>query len=202
MTARTRNPEMTRNSIIDAAEKVFLDKGYGEASMSQIADEAGVTKSLLHHYFGSKENLWTEVKTRRFAVYADHQLSMLEGADPSADLLMESMKTYFHFLNDNPEMVRILVWFFLERQHGECMDLDRGLMDAGAAKISEGQDRGDIRADLNPHFLLFTMVGIVEHWFQVRAHVMDHLKDADPEAVDKAYLEDVVKIFFEGILPR
>ena len=69
MTARTRNPEATRAAILDAAEKIFLGKGYGEASMSQIAAEAGVTKSLLHHYFGSKENLWTEVKTRRFSIY-------------------------------------------------------------------------------------------------------------------------------------
>ena len=75
MTARTRNPEATRAAILDAAEKVFLDKGYGETSMSQIAAEAAVTKSLLHHYFGSKDNLWTKVKTRRFAVYADHQLA-------------------------------------------------------------------------------------------------------------------------------
>ena len=202
MTARTRNPEVTRTAILDAAEKVFLDKGYGETSMSAIATEAAVTKSLLHHYFGSKDNLWTEVKTRRFAVYADHQLAMLEGADPDVNLLMESMKAYFHFLKDNPEMVRILVWFFLERQQGVCMDLDQGLMDAGAAKIVEGQARGDIRADINPHFLLFTMVGIVEHWFQVRAHVLDHLEGADPDAVDQAYLGDVVKIFFEGILPR
>ena len=202
MTARTRNPEATRTAILDAAEKVFLDKGYGEASMSQIAAQAGVTKSLLHHYFGSKENLWTEVKIRRFSVYADHQLAMLEGADPDVNLLMESMKTYFHFLKDNPEMVRILAWVFLERQQDTCMTMDQGLMEAGAAKVAEGQARGEIRADINPHFILFTMVGIVQHWFQDRAHVLERLDGADPDAVDQAYLGDVVKIFFEGILPR
>jgi TetR/AcrR family transcriptional regulator len=170
--------------------------------MSQIATEAAVTKSLLHHYFGSKENLWTEVKTRRFAVYADHQLAMLERADSDVNLLMESMKTYFHFLKDNPEMVRILAWVFLERQQDTCMTMDQGLMEAGAAKVAESQARGEIRADLNPHFILFTMVGIVQHWFQDRAHVLERLDGVDPDAVDQAYLGDVVKIFFEGILPR
>ncbi len=202
MTARTRNPEVTRTAILDAAEKVFLEKGYGEASMSAIANEAAVTKSLLHHYFGSKDNLWTEVKIRRFAVYADHQLAMLEGADPDVNLLRESMKTYFHFLKDNPEMVRILAWVFLERQQDTCMMMDQGLMEAGAAKVAESQARGEIRADINPHFILFTMVGIVQHWFQDRGHVLERLDGADPDAVDQAYLGDVVKIFFEGILPR
>ncbi len=202
MTARTRNPEATRAAILDAAEKIFLGKGYGEASMSQIAAQAGVTKSLLHHYFGSKENLWTEVKTRRFSIYVDHQLAMLEGADPDVNLLMESMKTYFHFLKDNPEMVRILAWVFLERQQDTCMTMDQGLMEAGAVKVAEGQARGEIRADINPHFILFTMVGIVQHWFQDRAHVLERFDGADPDTVDQAYLGDVVKIFFEGILPR
>ena len=81
------------------------------------------------------------------------------------------------------------------------MTMDQGLMEAGAAKVAEGQARGEIRADINPYFILFTMVGIVQHWFQDRAHVLDHLGDADPDAVDQAYLTDVVKIFFEGILP-
>lgn len=203
MTA-TRNPEATRTAILDAAEKIFLAKGYGESSMSAIAAEAHVNKSLIHHHFGSKENLWTEVKVRRFSVYADHQLEMIEQADPTEDLLKESMKEYFQFLKGNPVVVRMLAWIFLEGQNDcTCQEMDRGLMEAGAAKVAAAQQEGQFRADVNPYFLLFTMIGIVQHWFQNRDHVLEHIgEEVDPDALDEAYLSDVLKIFFEGILPR
>ena len=111
----TRDPEATREKILDAAETVFLAKGYGNAAMSEIADEAGVTKSLLHHHFGSKEGLWTEVKARRFRYYADAQLAMIRDGSPGSDLLRTSFEFYFRFLQQNPQLVRIMAWMFLER---------------------------------------------------------------------------------------
>ena len=203
MTARTRNPEATRASILEAAEDVFLARGFGNASMSEIAKQAGVTKSLIHHHFGSKDALWDDVKISRFSTYADVQMAMLEDAEPSVELLRSSMKTFFGFLKDNPQMVRILAWVFLEQQQDECLKKDGQLIEAGTAKIREAQEQGDIRADVNPAFILFTMIGIVQHWFQDHAHMLEHLDpNVDRDAVDRAYLDDVLKIFFEGILPR
>ena len=203
MTARTRNPEATRASILEAAEEVFLARGFGNASMSEIARQAGVTKSLIHHHFGSKDALWDEVKTSRFSTYVDAQMAMLEDAEPSVELLRSSMKAFFGFLKDNPQMVRILAWVFLEQQQDECLKKDGQLIEAGTAKIREAQEQGDIRADINPAFILFTMIGIVQHWFQDHAHMLEHLDpNFDRDVVDDAYLNDVLKIFFEGILPR
>ncbi len=203
MTARTRNPEATRALILEAAEEVFLERGFGNASMSEIAKRAGVTKSLIHHHFGSKDGLWDEVKTSRFSTYVDAQMALLEDSDPSADLLRSSMEAFFGFHKNNPQMVRILAWVFLEQQQSECLRMDVQLIEAGTAKIREAQENGEIRADINPAFILFTMVGIVQHWFQDRAHMLQHLDPGiDHEMVDAAYLNDVLKIFFDGILPR
>ncbi|MBC2709565.1 MAG: TetR family transcriptional regulator [Desulfosarcina sp.] len=47
-----------------------------------MAQRAGITKSLIHHYFGSKKGLWREVKTLRFMHYADRQMAMLKEAQP------------------------------------------------------------------------------------------------------------------------
>ena len=65
-----RDPEATRAALLEAAETLFLEKGFGNTSLSEIGRQAGITKSLIHHYFGSKEGLWREVKTRRFMQYA------------------------------------------------------------------------------------------------------------------------------------
>lgn len=200
----SRDPHATRKAILDAAESVFLERGFADASMSHIARQAKVTKSLLHHHFGSKDGLWEQVKVRRFSTYAEAQMQALENTESSAELLRESMQAYFRFLQANPQLVRILAWVFLEhQQEDECLKMDQVLVDAGTQKIREAQEAGELRPDIHPAFILFTMIGIAQHWFQDRTHILGHLDlDLKDGELDEAYLQDVVKIFFEGVLPR
>lgn len=51
----------TRDQILSAAFRTLVAAGYNQVSMRMIAEEAGVNQSLLHYYFGSKENLMLEV---------------------------------------------------------------------------------------------------------------------------------------------
>ena len=71
MPRRPRDPIATRNAILDAAEAVFSERGFGDASMSGIAARGGVTQSLIHHHFGSKQALWRAVKQRRIGPYLE-----------------------------------------------------------------------------------------------------------------------------------
>ena len=203
-TTRSRDPEAKRSAILDAAEEAFLEKGFAETSTARIAERAGVTKSLIHHHFGSKEALWEEVKTRRFRGYAEDQMRMLREQEPTAELLRESMKVYFRFLRENPQIIRVLAWMFLEGERDRgCQDLDRKLTLAGIEKIRQAQERGELRDDLNPGFILFTFIGLAQHWYQDKQFMLDKLGlSADSDAIDEAYLEDAVRIFFEGVLPR
>lgn len=51
-------------TIVEAAEACFSRAGYAGASMREIAERAGVSKSLLHYHFQSKEHLFVEVQIR------------------------------------------------------------------------------------------------------------------------------------------
>ncbi|MCX6304616.1 MAG: TetR/AcrR family transcriptional regulator [Bacteroidetes bacterium] len=53
--------------ILEAAKKVFHCKGYDGARMQEIADEAGVNKSLVHYYYRSKDNLFEAVFEAAFS---------------------------------------------------------------------------------------------------------------------------------------
>ncbi len=200
---RSRDPEATREALLEAAEEVFLEKGFNAATMSEIARRAGITKSLIHHYFGSKKGLWTEVKQRRFTQYADEQMAMLQDATPSEALLRDSMKLYFTFLQNNPGIVRILAWMFLERDVDECLHADQEVIENGTAKILEAQEVGLLRGDIDPRFIVFTFIGLAQHWFQDRLHfIHDFGTDDLPEDLDTAYLDAMGKIFFEGVLSK
>ena len=50
-----------RAQILSSARRSFSGRHYGEVSLAQVAGEAGVTRGLLHHYFGTKRDLYVEV---------------------------------------------------------------------------------------------------------------------------------------------
>lgn len=52
-----RNADLRRASLIEAAGKLFVEKGYEAATMDEIAAGAGVAKGTLYHYFASKSEL-------------------------------------------------------------------------------------------------------------------------------------------------
>lgn len=60
-----------QGDILDAAMRVFVDKGYHAASVSNIADAAGLAKGTLYIYFESKEAMTTAIVDRHFAVTKD-----------------------------------------------------------------------------------------------------------------------------------
>ena len=50
-----------RQQILDCARKLFSERNYAAVSTTDIAREAGVARGLLHHYFGTKHDLYLEV---------------------------------------------------------------------------------------------------------------------------------------------
>ncbi|BAN00548.1 TetR/AcrR family transcriptional regulator [Ilumatobacter coccineus] len=59
---RTRmDPEARRGQIMRVAARLFEERPYSEVSISDIATEANIARGLLHHYFGSKRELYLEI---------------------------------------------------------------------------------------------------------------------------------------------
>lgn len=66
---RSAKAEQTRQSIIDAAMRLFRTKGYEKATMRAIADEAGVSIGNAYYYFSSKEQL---IQAYYGQIYVEH----------------------------------------------------------------------------------------------------------------------------------
>ncbi|MCX2967562.1 MULTISPECIES: TetR/AcrR family transcriptional regulator [Streptomyces] len=58
-TGRRPGATVSRQAILQAAQSRFAEQGYGGASVRGIAQDAGVDAALVHHFFGSKEGLFT-----------------------------------------------------------------------------------------------------------------------------------------------
>lgn len=97
--------------ILDAAERCLSQSGYGGMSMRDIAQEAGVSKSLLHYHFQSKEHLFLEVQIRvynRLAIRVAEAVAPVESGKQRTRL---ALHTLFEVLRDREELpVQAEIW--------------------------------------------------------------------------------------------
>jgi AcrR family transcriptional regulator len=62
------DPAQRREQILEAANALFAERGYDEVSVEDIASAAGVTRGLVHHYFGGRKQVYIALLERLGAV--------------------------------------------------------------------------------------------------------------------------------------
>ena len=95
--------ENTEEKILDAAKEVFIEKGNDGTRMQEIADRAGINKSLLHYYYRSKEKLFGAVFKFAFSHFAPNIINILK--DPNDDiftLIRRFVSLYIDIVMKNP----------------------------------------------------------------------------------------------------
>lgn len=75
-----RAPSAARERLIETAEALFAQLGYEACTFRAIAAKSGINQGLLHYYFTSKQNLFSEVFMRRAQVIADRRAALLDAA--------------------------------------------------------------------------------------------------------------------------
>lgn len=94
--------ENTENKILEAAKRIFQQKGLFGARMQEIADEAGINKALLHYYFRSKDLLFEAVFTQAIGMMAPKIDNLLNSDMPLEYKIKHISEQYITFLNKHP----------------------------------------------------------------------------------------------------
>ncbi len=94
--------ENTEKKILDAAKKVFVTKGSDGARMQEIANEAGINKSLLHYYYRSKEKLFAAVFKFAFKKFAPNLMGIFESEDDIFSKITLFIHSYIDIIAKNP----------------------------------------------------------------------------------------------------
>lgn len=96
--------ENTESKIIEAAIEVFEKKGFDGARMQEIADTAGINKSLLHYYFRSKSKLFEKVFARIFSEVVVAVSQVVDNSETIEELLESFVSVYINLLKSKPLM--------------------------------------------------------------------------------------------------
>ena len=84
--AGSRRASGGRDRVLEAADRLFAERGFPDVSAAEIAREAGVAHGLLFHHFGSMEDLYVEVNRRAAARMDEAQLAAFQGPTVEAQL--------------------------------------------------------------------------------------------------------------------
>lgn len=99
----------TEEQILEAAKQVFQKRGFAGARMQEIADKAGINKSMLHYYFRSKDNLFQTVfqeSIRQFFPKIFEVLNSDLALNPKINKLVE---TYYQMFKEQPHLPRFII---------------------------------------------------------------------------------------------
>ena len=106
----------TREQLLESATRLFAAKGFYGASLANIADELGLTKQALLHYFGRKETLYGEVLSR----ISDRMLGCVEAAREEraapAEQLLAALLSMYELSLEAPHETRIIVRELLDSE--------------------------------------------------------------------------------------
>ena len=103
--SETNTPER----ILEAAREVFHKKGYEGSRMQEIADCAGINKSLLHYYFRNKDTLFAEVFKESFGKMVRHAFTIFLSDRTFFEKLNDFFGYHIEFLRQNS----YIPWFVL-----------------------------------------------------------------------------------------
>ncbi|MFM0735829.1 TetR family transcriptional regulator [Paraburkholderia xenovorans] len=159
MVRRTKEEALeTRNSILDAAERVFFEKGVSRTSLADIAQAAGVTRGAIYWHFSHKSDLFTEMFDRVLLPLDELKAASQNPSEP--DPLGRIREICIVCLRDtanDPRRRRVFDILFLKcelvEEMGPVMIRYQTNMREGLAKIEGGLrnaiSKGQLPADLD-----------------------------------------------------
>ncbi|HMA61242.1 MAG TPA: TetR/AcrR family transcriptional regulator [bacterium] len=107
--------ESTKQKILQAAQKVFVEEGLKGARMQKIADIAGVNKAMLHYYFKNKDNLFRKVFESIAPIMFTRILNVLNEDIDLFEKITKLVDNYLTLLNQNKN-IPILIITEINRQ--------------------------------------------------------------------------------------
>lgn len=144
--ANQSRTEATRASLLDAARRMFAQKGYAAASTPEIVAASGVTRGALYHHFADKEALF------RAVVVAEYEAVAAEVAETPSDqdalsALMAGSRRYLEAMRRDGRIRIMLVDGPAVLGPGDMARIDRTTTAATlAAGLAAAMEGGRIRA--------------------------------------------------------
>lgn len=192
----TRNNK--KNDILDAAIKVFFEKGFHKAKMEDIAKEAGVGKGTIYEYFESKKDLFQEMIKCSIEKYIEKARKAISKKNTVKEKLIAFAEHHGMFLANHVDMTQIII----TQPQILSIDMKRWLM-RGKMEIftlvkeiiEMGIEDGELRENLDADLATLSLLGTVNQYYSKKIF-FDKVSQENIDA------EQVIDMLFMGFVQR
>jgi AcrR family transcriptional regulator len=181
---RVRQPEVRPDQILDAAQRLLLETGPAATTMDAVAAAAGVGKGTIYHYYASKSDLLSALRSR----YLQRTISQAQtdAQKGRSGTVLEHIERFVDALIDSSVNSGELIWILF---HQTATDEDElaAVQEVVLALIREGNKAGEFNIadpEFTTEFLIHGLHGVVEGAFHRGDIDLKRLKAELRTAVD------------------
>lgn len=193
-----QKPDARRSEILSVARRVFAEKGYANATVRDVGDEAGILSGSLYYHFASKDALLAEILSGALDELLQSYESAVAGAADADDALERLLAAGFHWVvkerhaakilhNDFAYLRTVERFEFVNAKNAQIKALwIDALQNARAAEVI----RKDVDVELAYRVLMGTILSVVR-WFD----------PAGPATADEI-VERLTELALNGVATR
>ncbi len=111
--------DQARKRILEAARKLFLERGFEAANLDEVAQRAGVAKGTIYRYFDSKAELYVEVLVWNADAFVERMRQTLDPSLSPQEQVLQTGRFYVRHYAEHPEYFRIFWAVENQRMIGE-----------------------------------------------------------------------------------
>ncbi len=182
---REREKEQRRNTILDAAEKLFIANGVANTTMDEVAEEAEFSKGTLYLYFKNRDDIFFGVNLRGLNILKSLFEEAIATEGNGLCKVREIGKAYYRFSQEFPNYFTIFMSFDpekmditdMESNGYKCHHCSEEVMGVVANAIQIGIDDGSIRPELDPMKTAYILWGQTTGIIQIIVKQGEHLQD-------------------------
>ncbi len=191
-----------RRLILNAAIRVFAQKGFHRCRISDIASEAGVAYGLVYHYFEHKEAILNTIFDENWGLFTKVLETIKEQPEPLEKKLLAVVSMLLDAYKLFPDIIQVIVMEiarsskFLKKPKIEAFEKS---FQRFADILEHHKKTGEVRGDVDTKLLAYSLFGSIELIFT--AYILGSLVPGDDQAYEalKIYL---VKVIMDGIRSR
>lgn len=157
----TKRGEATRRRLLEAAEAVFAELGYHEASIVKITERAGVALGTFYLYFDSKQTIFEALVVDLNSRVRHSMTEAMQGATDRIDAERRGFEGFFRFTAEHPALYRVVREAEFVSPRTMRLHYER-IVEGYVIGLSQAQADGDVDPALDPEITAWALMGLGE----------------------------------------
>lgn len=174
LTRKEREQQFRMDLVLDAAEEVFADQTYAQASVEEIATRAEISVGTLYNLFRSKEDIYRAVVSRAQNMFFDNLEKKLDEARGPTEQIRAVVRYFFEHFTQNSRQFRHYVqatqgfqYELRSQLENEAFQRQQSFSERMVDICQAGMDDGVFKSGLPADLMAVTIMGIPHSFLMV-----------------------------------